>query len=381
MKLYQANKLVQWAINKEYALKPVLKHKDWIAWSKHLAWKPIGSAAVAASQMYKAFPVTMSNAESLIRTLSFVIGAQIAWKSGSPGLRNDIHWSEYKDEDAIDKIMQIGIEMQYEMNFGMSIQDVSQYQFGPAMILGKFKYWNQQNAEDEIEIMKQAFMYFEDLNLETDNFKKIQHKGVGQAIKKFMKLIGYTLKPSGFKVDRLARQELAAFKYLMTVGALTSFLYQTFLWNPLSLRHLPKAAQNSVKAFKAFGWKSGMMHQLRSFAITDVMKMMTFPLAMIARSHMLGGDDADDLEEKDEFFRHWLGMVPWAGYGITFGYDFVIMVISKMMDEEDLFVESAEKTISVKYGRPQIDPFGAVGNLVRSIGERASQALWDATDD
>jgi hypothetical protein len=386
MKLYAANKLVQWAINKEYALKPIVKHKDYIAWAKHVAFLPIGKAAVGISKMYQTFPLTMAKAESLIRTLSFVMGAELAWKSGSPGLRNDIHWSEYTDEDAIDKIIQIGIEFQYEMNFGMSIQDVSQYQFGPAQILGKFKYWNQQNAEDEMEIMKQALMYFEELNLETNNLKDIQVKGVGQGIKKMMRLMKYTLTP-GLKIDRMARQELAAFKYMMTSGALTAFLYQTFIWNPMSVRKLPGIAQEIIQGTNKFGWKTGMMGQLRNFAITDIMKIITFVPAMIARRGIFGAFiDDDEFEDDEKFWSHFLQMFPFAGYGVTLTYDTVIMIVAKMMDEEELFVEKGERVQSLvlKYGRPSVHPplvpIGITGEWVRKLGEYSVKAFYDATE-
>lgn len=379
MRLYAANKLVQWAINKEYAMKPILKHKDWIQWAKYQAFLPIGKVAVASSQFYKAFPVTMSHIEGLIRTLSFVMGAELAWKAGNRGLRNDIHWTEYTDQESIDKIMQIGIEFNFEMNFGMSVQDVGQFQFGAAQILGKFKYWNQQNYEDEMEIVKQAFMYFEDLNLETDDFKKIQTKGYRQALKKVMRLLKYTVTPKQLGLDRHSRQELAAFKYMMTSGALVSFLYQTFFWNPLNMRHFPDWLYKSIKTMSAVGWKTGMMHQLRSFAISDLMKAATFIPAMIARSAI--GPEEEDFEERELFWSHWLSFFPWAGYGIIWTYDVAISFIALFMEEEEVFIEKAERGLSVNYGRPALDPFGLSGDLTKKAGQGVTRAVYETIDD
>ena len=74
-------------------------------------------------------------------------------------------------------------------------------------------------------------------------------------------------------------------------------------------------------------------------------------------------------------------MFPFAGYGLTWTYDTAIALIAAMMDEEELFVNKAERSLSVKYGRPQIDPVGYFGNFVKKMSQAGTQALWDAIDD
>ena len=396
MKLYAANKLIQFAINNEYAMKPALKNPTFKQWAKYYATLPLGKAALGTAQIFQYFendriPLTMAKGEALIRTLSFVLGAELAWKSGSPGLRNDIHWSEYQDEEAIDKIIQIGREYSYEINFGMSIQDVAQFQFGPAQVLGKFKYWNQQKAEADIDILKEAFMYFEKLDeeklLEPGNLEGIQIKGVAQGIKKMMKLFAYTINPvSGLRVDRLARQELAAYRYMVISNGLTSFLYQTFLLNPITFPVTwGKGAKTAYTGIRAFGWKTGLSHQLRNFAVTDVMKMITFLPAMGARKWIFGQFmDDDEFEDKEEFWAHFLQMFPFAGYGITWTYDTAIMFISLMMDEEEMFVEKASRSLSVKTGNPQLGPPGIApmgARQVSKLREGIARSFYDFHED
>ena len=381
MKLYAANKLVQWAINKEYAMKPLLRKATlktpnlWGQW----AFLPFGSTAVAMSDLYKAVPLTMSNTESFIRSISFIIGAENAWKNSVNGLRNDIHWSEYKDEQDIDNIIMLGREYSYMNNFGMSIQDVAQAQFGPAQAFGKFKYWQQQKWEADWNKWDEVIMSMQrEFDKNGNQVKKFGFKW-GKLLPLLYKS---TIKPGGNRQNRIASPEVAAYRTMLLSQGLSAYLWNLFMFNPLSLRHFPKHVASTIEAGKALGWRTGISTQLRNFAVTDIMKFIMILPAMATKYALQGAfGGEDELEEVDKTFRYFLSSVPFAGYNVTWAYTFIMALVAKGLDEDDLSAKYWEQVLSVKYGRPQIIPFlNILQEQLKDKTTSAVEAIYDALD-
>ena len=192
------------------------------------------------------------------------------------------------------------------------------------------------------------------------------------------------MKPGGLKIDRQSHQELAAYKFMISTQGLTSFLYQTFLWNPLRLPSTyGRNAKDLYKFIQSKQYKGGFFsNQLRNMAVTDVMKWVTFLPAMLTRHAIFGsfmGDDEDN-EEREAFFSHFLQMFPYAGFGVTWSWDTFIAFIALMMDEEDLFVKKAKKSMVLPRGNPEIFGLGTVSRFLNKGRESLARAFWDYND-
>tara|TARA_Y100001973_G_scaffold106488_1_gene184744 strand:+ start:16515 stop:20189 length:3675 start_codon:yes stop_codon:yes gene_type:complete len=367
-KLYAANKLVQWAIQKEYALKPLVKDTLWKRW----AYLPLGSAVVKMSDLWQSSTMlkelTMANTEKAIRSISFIVGVQNAWETGI--IRNDIHWSQYKKEEDIAAAILIGREYSYFNNFGMSTQDVASYQYGPGQMIGKFKYWSQQKAEADVNTMVDYML----------SIRSKRDKGLFRLkpiIKMFQK--ANSLAPNR-KTQRLAHPELAAMRTLWQTQGLMTLMYNIFLFNPLSLKHF-KRARRIAEYFQA-GQYGAAPQQLRSTLHSDVMHLATLPLAFGMKAiiqGMFGGDD--DLEDLDKSINHHLHRVPFAGYIVSWGVNAVFALAAGLMDEEDLFVKRAEQTMSIFYGRPSLFVFDHLRDWTRNIGQAGAEIIYENVID
>ena len=372
MRLYAANKLVQWAINKEYAMKPLIKDRTWGQW----AFLPFGSAAVKMSQLYKFAPITMSNTEKIIRSVSFIIGAENAWKNSVDGLRNDIHWSEYTDQQDIDNVINLGREYSYEFNFGMSTQDVAQYQFGPAQGWGKFKYWSQQKWEADWGKWDSAIESLQKIDSEGNQNRKFGFK-VGPMLTLLKKVNTPGLMN---QKNRIANPEIAALRTMWLSQGITSLLWNLFMFNPLNLRHLGTGVGSTISAIKSVGFQTGISMQLRNYATSDLMSFVTLPLALAIKSMFqgfFGGDD--EMEDIDRTLAYWLRKVPFAGYLVTWTYTAIMALIAAGEDEE-LFAKKLESVLSIFYGRPQIMPFNFLSTFMMEKGRAGIQEAHDALD-
>jgi len=373
MRLYGANKLVQWAINKEYALKPLIKNRTWSEW----AMLPFGSTAVAMSALYKFVPVTMANTEKFIRSITFIIGAENVWKNSVNGFRNDIHWSQYTDEQDIDNIILLGREYSYYSNFGMSTQDVAQYQFGPAAPFGKFKYWNQQKWQADWDSWHEAIESMQRINESGSQDRKF-----GFRAGPILKIMGNIIKPGGGRERRLTRPEVQAVRTMFLTQGMSSFLWNLFMFNPLNLRHLPKALGDIIKAGQTAGYRTGISTQLRNFAVSDIMSWITIIPALAVKPILMGSFGGDDeLEDYDRSINYWLRKVPFAGFMVTWTWNGIMALIAAMTDEEDLFVKKGESVMNVKYGRPQLGPFNFLSEGLKWGSQTILETIYEAVND
>lgn len=357
-KTYAANKIVQYAINKEYLMKPMLRQPLVVQWANTGFGKSVGLMA----NIIKATGLTMGNTEKHIRSLSFIIGAENAWKNGS--IRNDIHWSEYTSENDVASVIAIGREYSYYINYGMSTQDVASYQYGPAQPVGKFKYWSQQNAEAEAEDILAAL-------LSMQPGRDVQKASVFGQIKPIIKLLKASLAPGlKNKTNRLSKPEVAAVRTFFITQGIGTVMWNLMFFNPLSVKHF--------RTLRNIAWRTGSAQQLRNVGTSDLLHFLTLPIVFGLKGlwqGLFGG--SDDEEDIDKALEYHMRRVPFAGYAVTWSYSAIMAVIAGFANEDELFVKKAEQLISVKYGRPQLGFFNFVSDAVRAGSTAVIETLYD----
>jgi len=331
-------------------------------------WANTGFGTVVGlfSEIMSNSPLTMSNTEKHIRSLSFVIGAENAWESGA--IRNDIHWSEYTDEKDLAAVIAIGREYSYFINYGMSTQDVASYQYGPAQMMGKFKYWSQQNAEAELEEINAAILSLS----EGRDAKKASVMG---QLKPILKMMAKVHAP-GLKnrVNRLSSPEVAAIRTMWLSQGLGTIMWNLFFFNPVSTKHF--------KGMRQLLWQTGGATQLRNVGTSDLLHFMTLPIVFGLRGLIDGFFGGyDDEEDIDDAISNHLSKVPFAGYMITWSYSAIMAVLAGILEEEDLFYEKAEQTASILYGRPQLFVFSNLSELVKRGSTAVLDVLYDGDYD
>tara|TARA_R100000808_G_scaffold13572_1_gene32807 strand:+ start:23826 stop:27311 length:3486 start_codon:yes stop_codon:yes gene_type:complete len=311
------NKLVQFAINKEYEFKHALKNVPVSKFKKHVGG-PIKDLALTIGQLYAQiskhqFNLTMSDTEAAIRSFSFVIGANRAWVHGV--IPNDVHWWEYTKEEDIQKLLSIGSEYNYFVNFGLSTQDVGRYNWnGWGNLMGKFKYWSQQKWGKDMRRWNYAYMSLK------RNQKVQNHKWDGIAI---AKLLGHLFDPRISKTRGTARRisnpEVQAFRVWFWTQGIATMMFDIFIRGPFRVPILSRYAYG----------KMGFGGQLRNFGSDMLSWIFLFP-TLIARAWLLGDEppEDDDLMKEFTFYSRKL----FLGYVPMMGFDFIISMIMALQD-------------------------------------------------
>ena len=368
MRLTAANKLVQWAINKQYEMKPLVNQGLFKQWAR----LPFGTGMGILSQMWQTPAgrlLTMGNTETTIRSVSFIIGAENAWKSGM--IRNDIHWSEYTNPVDINSVIKIGREYSYFMNFGMSTQDVSSFNYGPGQMMGKFKYWSQQKAEADIGKFSDAILSLTD---------KPNVKGLWPNIKTIVKMLGLINMPGlQNRKNRIARPEIAAMRTFWLTQGLSEVMWNLFMFNPLNLKNISKQAHQAHQAYKWLMW--GDARQLKTVMSSDVMAFLTLPLAMGIKAIIQGFSSPEDEEDLERSISYWLRRVPFAGFMITWSMDAIWAVIAQLANNKEMWTKKQQRLWSIGYGSPEIIPvFKPLQRSIDWASSHIADFLWELQD-
>lgn len=362
MKLFAANKLVQWAINKEYELKPMVVDT---LWQKYVATK-IGTVPALIGPLIRATGLTMGNTEKHIRSISFINGVQNAWETGV--LRNDIHWSEYTNEEDVATAIKIGREFSYFINFGMSTQDVASYQYGPTQIFGKFKYWMQQKAEADKNAISNAIY---SLKNEKDNKNSIYK------LRPILKMLAAANFSSNRK-NRLARPDIAAVRSMWLMQGLGTIAWNLFFLNPISLgAGLTKDVRDFANAAM---YRTGSSHQLRGMMTSSLMHWLTLPIVYGIRQLIDGHIFPDDDEDLDREIQSHIDNNPFAGYGFTYVTNSILMLANFIDGDRDVFARRFEQQLSIIYGRPQVGFGRDLAGVLMGIGKAAGFIIYDEFD-
>ena len=243
----------------------------------------------------------MSDTEQYIRSISFVIGIRRGQKTGY--LPSGNPW----DFDANDRNRAISMGSSYQefTNFGLSTQDVGQYNWGDmGKLTGKFKYWSQQKAGLDMRIIRDAIIGFKDF----ENIKGTKGDLIdSKAIYKLMKSLGQ-------KETHKTNPEAARFwRFLLWQGLPTIFF--DFFIKPVEF----------VPGVRSWFYNVPGLRPLRGLG-SDVLSMalalpVTIPLRIFLGG-MLFGDDEDPEKDVKDIYKYYMrktyfGYVPiWSAESI-----------------------------------------------------------------
>lgn len=354
-RLYFTNKLVQFAIEKEFVFKDAILFSSWSGFKK---WKELAKSKVpkgyknniaglyiAYTKMFMGKDFTMSGTEKFIRSLSFVIGATRVANAGL--IRDDKEWWNYTDERDIQKVIEAGRIYSEKMNFGLSTQATGEYNYNSlGNLMGKFKYWSQQKFGNDVRLFQEAYTSVKSL----ESIKKGDLAFFSTSAKLIKRMVK-SIRPGGSKVLRIANPEVYALRnFLFGQGLMT-------LAVDLAVMGLIPAGSMARK----FIYGATGIPGLRGWS-SDLITL-TFSLPTMIIASLLGADFDD--EEDDRTLKYLLrkthlGFLPVFTYDVIMG---LIAMIAKGMEEgAEILFETGSVFLGGNF--PWVKPLRNVGKGV-----------------
>ena len=341
----RALKLVQYAITKKYELRQLVRPKFYNKVARKLL---IPHGIKRWADFINGLGITMSNTEALLRSTTFTIGVNRHHESGqfeNGRGPNGLEWYEFQTEldkardtlldlntklvegEALTKkeqeqiplleekiaslendiqlVIKVGREFSYFSNFGLSTQDVGQFNWnGFGNLMGKFKYWSQQKFGRDVEIIRGGYELMKSLehvNLERETGKPIfEGKAVAKTAGMFLK----SLDPRYGKAIRTSHEEIAVLRNFFLIQGLTTAIWDTMISGPISMP--------GMKQIKGFLWTSGLGGQVRNIT-SDLLSLTFSPVSILLKSLFWDHfGDEEDLEMEATYYlrRTFLGILP-----------------------------------------------------------------------
>ena len=324
-RLYFTNKLVQFAIEKQFVFADAIKKSPWTKFKKMA-----GQTAVTTWMEFSKgvhLDITMSSTERFIRSLSFVIGVERAYKAGL--LNTDTDWWNYTETKDINQVIEVGRIYSEKMNFGLSTQATGEFNYnGFGNLMGKFKYWSQQKFGSDVRIFHEAYMSMKTMKgVESDKFE----------FTATLKVLGRMFRRN--KTLRVTNPEVMALKnFLLTQGALT------ILVDIATLGVFP--AFTSLIGMKKILYYGSGSKALRGFT-SDLVSLAMMPWMVLGL--FLNGSYSDDEEEIERTVRFYVrksffGAVPmWA-------FDNIVWMVSSFGKAIEDTIQSAWDTNQILRG-------------------------------
>ena len=356
IRMAKVNRLVEHAIRHEYVYHDMLKKGSW---SKFFAYpkKLAGEAVRVYNDFLNSQGWTMDATEQYIRSISFIIGVERAVSSGLVNI--DVPWYELnvdrkimdingterdmteterrKEEEDIQKIIDIGRDYSYFTNFALSTQGVGQnYWGGIGNLWGKFNYWSNQKMGRDSRIIKEAYIANKDIkDIQSDTFS---YKAVGKTLKQV-----FTQRNA-----RTTAPQVAALRNFLIIQGPT-----TLIWDIASVS-IP-----AIGMVRALAFMSGVTRSTRGFT-SDILSLMFIPLILGLK---LGLGEDDDDERWDKTLKHYTRKL-WFGFVPTWGFETVISLLSALSGENKRANEDL-----INQFRPFIGGSTALGDLtVGTVG-------------
>tara|TARA_R100000951_G_scaffold84108_2_gene71865 strand:+ start:9361 stop:13521 length:4161 start_codon:yes stop_codon:yes gene_type:complete len=334
---------VQFAINKETEFTSVLRKTG----NHNILIKKLGAESLAdaiktkglgvGEQLFnfyadtiKRFNLTMGDTESYVRTISFIIGASRAHRANQLIGGQQMEWYEYKNESEIADTIAWGKEFSNFTNFGLSTQDLGQFNYnGLGNLFGKFKYWSQQKFGRDVRTWKEAYQSVLSFNDITNSNLSVS------AMTKMAKQMFTT----DMKTLREKNPALAQLKtHALLQGGITLF-WDTMIFG------LPIPGLASLRAYM-FGGKSILGLDSTKAVKSDLLSLMIFPFTLAAKMAMMG-----DWEDEDfEFTLTYLMRMSFLGYLPMKGYDALVSIMYYMTDNERKAIDKTVDTFQPLLG-------------------------------
>ena len=302
------NKMVAYSISMEWQMNKNIKR-----W-KYSPIKGLNLTVGAWAKFRKSMQFgSMSSTEQFIRSISFIIGIRRGQKLGY--LPSGNPW----DFDTNDRNRAISMGSNYQefTNFGLSTQDVGQYNWGDmGKLTGKFKYWSQQKAGLDMRIIRDAIVSFKDF----ENIKGTRQDLIdSKAIYKLMKSLGQ-------KGTHKTNPEASRFwRFLLWQGLPTVFF--DFFISPVAF----------VPGVRGWFYKVPGLKPLRGLG-SDVLSMalalpVTIPLRIFLGG-VLFGDDEDPEKDVKDIYKYYMRKT-YFGYVPIWSAESILQLAYTMMTSEE----------------------------------------------
>ena len=322
-----ANKLVQFAIEKEFVFRDFIRQSPWKKFSKMKAEQAI--------EMYKqtstiGMRITMSSTESFIRSLSFIIGLNRAQKAGL--MNQEVPWYEFTDSKDINEAISIGRTYQERLNFGLSTQAVGEYFYnGWGMLQGKFKYWSNQKFGADVRLWNEAYRTMKSMEkIESNSFD----------FKALTKMFSQLLNPAlRGKTLRTTNPEIAALRTFMLTQLPITVAFDAF-----TLGLFPAGGMLAKGARSAFYYLSGSK-ALRGFT-SDLVSLSIAPFLIAT---LIFGDGFEDEEDPERAVKYYLRKT-FFGFVPMWAFDNIIALAAIIGDSTKRGVEGLIDASSVLRG-------------------------------
>jgi len=320
-----SNRLVQFAIEKDYVFIDAIKQRPWSKFSKKSAELAVFSYKQITTLGQKG--LTMSATERFIRSLSFVIGLNRAQKAGL--MRQDVMWYEFTDTKDINEAIKIGRNYQERVNFGLSTQAVGEYFYnGWGMLQGKFKYWANQKFGADVRLFSEAYSSMK--SIEKIESNSIDGKAIGRLMKTMLTNKGSSLRTSAPEVAALKKFFSTQLPLTIGLDIITLGVFPMF---PL------------FKYLRQVMYYTGGSNYLRGFT-SDLVSLafaVVFIPALILNGNM---EDEEEMERTAKFYmrKTFFGFVPmWA-------FDNIVALINVIGGATKEGMEKFVDTMSVLSG-------------------------------
>lgn len=273
------NKLVQFAINKEFVFNRHVKGWKIVPYAGLAAYFKTWSGIASKLGTYG----SMGSTEGFIRSLSFIIGVQTAQKNGY--IDDDVlPWENTKE---LGKIIEIGRTFSRFSNFGLSTTDVGEGSYGRIGNLNmKFKYWSQQKFGRDVRIIKNAITSMQDI----DKISKGKSANPFFNPKEVLKIFKLMLSPrymgKGAKDLRKLNPEVAALRAFLFIQGPMTVLFDFFIFGPMLLNYMPGFVGRTLRI--------GPTKYLRGMG-SDLLSLMMIPVAF-GLTAFLSDDEEEDAE-------------------------------------------------------------------------------------
>jgi|2_EtaG_2_1085320.scaffolds.fasta_scaffold02132_8 hypothetical protein len=368
----RVNRLVEHAIRHQYVIAPVLKNKSALKnWTKYFAMKPLeftGAALGMWNSSLRALNLTMDNTEKMIRSLSFVIGAQMAQDSDM--LHNNIPWYELDinrkkidsktkklrplDENEralelqdINTVLQWGKERNYKTNFQLSTQGAGANFYGEiGKLWGTFKNWSTQKFGSDVRKFLQAYFSYKSFGKSKDNL--FDRKA---ASKTFSSIFTAPINTKEMRANNAAGASFVDFMRIQ--GTITIAMDLAAIGaGPIGL--------GLRAAMFTFGGK-----QLKGFT-SDLVSLMFMPLML---GFKFAWPDDDDNEDWDRWVQYYIRKLPNLGFTPIWGMDVIWAIINASREQE-----TKTKQNLVNFSRPFIGGGTLFGDIAT---EYITKNLWE----
>ena len=262
--------------------------------------------------------LTMGKTEELLRSTAFIMGVEHARDQGHLPLKPIDEYTEEEEARAIE----FGKTFSKLFNYGLSTTDVGQFNWGAyGNMMGKFKYWGQQNMGTEQRIMNEAMLSvasFEEV-LQLKDMKTSKSKKVSLKLKHAAKLTKAAFMGNPLTL-RERNPEAAAWRNFIVTA-----LPLTLMWNFLAIGPFAGA----LAGFRQYSQSGRAVRGWTSDLLSMWMGLIQIPMFFWAGWF-------DDEENQEELAQYQMRN-SWFGYLPNITIDFFMGLLYSQHDEDWLY--------------------------------------------